>query len=265
MRDLTADERAIVAGGYWSDYEDDSWYSQRFALRDYYYGGGLRYYVDANGLETVVVNASRDEPSPYGMQFFWSPSGASSGSGGGGGAEQETPRDTPCVTDKPTKHANILDIHQAAINLKTSGHEKHGTANVEWMGLVWKMPGGGVNITETFSSWSDKEIRAEAVWKAIAKIPDGAIIVGALHSDPYGSRMSAPDWNFYNLVFGNPDSPKMIGEGSVLLANIGRGITADPNGLSYVYDMKTGKIHVYDKSDFGSDKEQCHVNQRGGG
>jgi hypothetical protein len=267
MRDLTADERAIVAGGYWSDYEDDSWdslRSQRLALRDYYYGGapgfGIKIETDANGLETVVVNASRIQ------MHFWSPSGVGNGGGGGGGGEeQETPRDTPCVTDKPTKHANILDIHQAAINLKTSGHEKHGTANVEWMGLVWKMPGGGVNITETFSSWSDKEIRAEAVWKAIAKIPDGAIIVGALHSDPYGSRMSAPDWNFYNLVFGNPDSPKMIGEGSVLLANIGRGITADPNGLSYVYDMKTGKIHVYDKSDFGSDKEQCHVNQRGGG
>jgi hypothetical protein len=48
------------------------------------------------------------------------------------------------------------------------------------------------------------------------------------------------------------------------VAQIGKGITADPNGLSYIYDKKTGNIHVYDRSDKGSDKQQCHVNNRGG-
>jgi hypothetical protein len=265
MRDLTADERAIVAGGYWSDYEDDSWYSQRFALRDYYFGGGPRYYVDANGLETVVVNASRDEASPYGMQFFWSPSGASSGNGGGGGEKSETPRDTPCVTDKPTEHGNILDLHKGAIDLKVKAYEKYGSGDWEHVGIVWKMPGGDVRTTEPFTSFNREAINAGEMWKAINQIPDGAIILGLFHSQPDNGKMSEKDWNAHHLLFGNPDSPKMIGDGNVLLSNTGRGITADPNGLSYVHDKSTGKIYVYDKSDMGKDKLECHVNERRGG
>lgn len=80
-------------------------------------------------------------------------------------------------------------------------------------------------------------------------------------------RMSDYDWSPYKLIFNNPGSPSMIARpGSFAITeSIGRGITADPNGLSYVYDMKSGKIHVYDRSDKDSDKVQCHVNDSKGG
>ena len=79
--------------------------------------------------------------------------------------------------------------------------------------------------------------------------------------------MSDSDWSAHKLIFNNPGSPSMIARpGSFAITeSIGRGITADPNGLSYVYDMKSGKIHVYDRSDKDSDKVQCHVNDSKGG
>lgn len=264
MRDLTAEEKAIVAGGYWSDYEEDNdWYSQRFAWRDYY--AGPRHYVDDNGRETVMAYGSRSAPDA-GVIVFFVPNGPGSGNGGGGGGgdEPDIPRDTPCVTDKPTKHGNILDIHQGAINLKAKAYNKYGTVDVEDMGIIWKMPGGEVRTTDAFSSWSRTHITAETMWKAIGQIPDGAIILGLYHSQPDSGKMSEKDWNAHKLLFGNPDSPMMIGEGLVLLAPIGRGITADPNGLSYVHDKSTGKIHVYDKSDKDKDKLECNINERPG-
>jgi proteasome lid subunit RPN8/RPN11 len=105
------------------------------------------------------------------------------------------------------------------------------------------------------------------VWEALDAIPDGAIILGIFHSQPDNGRMSDIDWNAYKSIFSDPGSPSMIARpGSFAITeSIGRGITADPNGLSYVYDMKSGKIHVYDKSDMGSDKVQCHVNNSNGG
>lgn len=75
--------------------------------------------------------------------------------------------------------------------------------------------------------------------------------------------MSSYDWSAHKVIFNNPDSPSMVPRPENIYAiteSIGRGITADPNGVSYVYDMKTGKIHVYDRSDMNSDTEQCHVN-----
>lgn len=264
MRELTADEREIVAGGWMVDeYEEgNDWYSQRFAWRDYYHGP-LRYYIDAKGRETVVAYGSRSES---GMPFFWNPTAPGSGNGGGGGGdEQDTPRDTPCVTDKPTKHGNILDIHQAAIDLKEKMPYHHSLTpgvTYEYFGFIWKMPGGSVQTTEPVTSELPNAVLARDVWEALDSIPDGAIILGVFHSQPDNGRMSDYDWTAHKVIFNNPDSPSMIARpGSyVITESIGRGITADPNGLSYVYDMKTGKIHVYDRSDMNSDKEQCHVN-----
>lgn len=261
MRDLTADERAIVAGGWFVDeYEEgNDW--------QYHFRGRPRSYIDENGNETVMAYGSRDEPSPYpyGMQFFWSPSSSGSGSGGGGGDEQDTPRDTPCVTDKPTKHGNILDIHQAAIDLKEKMPYHHSLTpgeKFEYFGVVWKLPGGTVQTTEPVTNGLPNEVRASAVWEALDSIPDGAIILGIFHSQPDNGRMSDHDWAAHKVIFNNSDSPSMIGRpySDTITESIGRGITADPNGLSYVYDMKTGKIHVYDRSDMNSDKEQCNVN-----
>lgn len=265
MRDLTADERAIVAGGWFVDeYEEgNDWHSQRSAWRDYYFGGRPRYYIDANGRETVVAYASRSES---GMPFFWNPNAPALGNGGGGGDDEpDTPRDTPCVTDKPAKHGNILDIHQAAIDLKEKIPETHSiTPGEKWeyFGVVWKLPGGAVQTTEPVTNGLPNEVRASAVWAALDSIPDGAIILGIFHSQPDNGRMSDDDWAAHKVIFNNPESPSMIARpySYTITESIGRGITADPNGLSYVYDMKTGKIHVYDRSDMNSDKEQCHVN-----
>jgi hypothetical protein len=239
MRKLSAVEELDVAGGY-------DWAGEvvAYGARPGFFGG-------------TFFNFAFEVPIPWDF--------VDGGSGGGGGEEPETPRDTPCVTDKPTKHDNILDIHKGAIDLKVKAYEKYGTADWEHVGIVWKMPGGDVRTTDAFSSFNRVAIEAGAMWDAIDQVPDGAIILGLFHSQPDNGKMSDKDWNAHRLLFGNPDSPRMIGDGNVLLSNIGRGITADPNGLSYVHDKSTGTIHVYDKSDMGKDKLECHVNERRGG
>jgi hypothetical protein len=243
MRELTADEREIVAGGWRSS----------------------DYLVDM--LDEVVAWGRRSPWADMPYFYFYNPGGAGSASGGGGGDgdEPDTPRDTPCVTDKPAKHGNILDIHQAAIDLKEKMPYHHSLTpgeKFEYFGVVWKLPGGSVQTTEPETSELRNAVRASAVWEALDSIPDGAIILGIFHSQPDNGRMSDDDWVAHKVIFNNPDSPSMIArpDSYTITESIGRGITADPNGLSYVYDMKTGKIHVYDRSDMNSDKEQCHVN-----
>jgi len=177
----------------------------------------------------------------------------------------DTVRDVSCVTDKPTKHGNIADIFQAAIDLKEKMPYHHNLTpglKFEYFGVVWKMPGGAVQTTEPTTSGKVDRVEAKAVWEALDSIPNGAIILGIFHSQPDNGIMSPTDWNAHKMIFNNPDSPSFIGKpGSFAISDsIGRGITSDPNGLSFVYDMSTGKIHVYDKSDKDSDKLQCQIN-----
>ena len=239
MRKLSAVEELDVAGGY-------DWAGEVVAhgTRSGYFG-------------PTFFNFAFELPIPWDF--------VDGGSGGGGGEEPETPRDTPCVTDKPTKHDNILDIHKGAIDLKAGIPENHSInpgEKWEYFGVVWKLPGGDVQTTKPVTSREVNFVLATAVWEALDAIPDDAIILGIFHSQPDNGRMSDDDWVAHKVIFNNPDSPSMIArkDSVSITESLGRGITADPNGLSYVYDMKTGKIHVYDKSDMDSDKVQCHVN-----
>lgn len=172
----------------------------------------------------------------------------------------EQPRETNCVTDKPADIA-IIDLHQAAIDLKFS-EKTGGMHRFENFALLFRMPGSSeIRVTTLQNDGHIASVGAAAVWAAADQLPANAVIVRMYHSDPYGSTMSPPDWRSYSALFGDPSSPRLLTD-SGLAAVIGRGITADPYGLSYVYDKSTGKIHVYDKSDVGSDQPQCHVNGR---
>lgn len=90
MRDLTIDEREIVAGGwnslYWLDDVDVT---------------GRRYYLED-------------------MSWFEAYLGGSSGEGGGGGGGEDSPEKPPeekCVGSQPSG-VSLSDMHKAAINLK---------------------------------------------------------------------------------------------------------------------------------------------------
>lgn len=274
MRDLTADERAIVAGGYWSDYEDDSWYSQRFALRDYYFGGGPRYYVDANGLETVVVNAPRDEPSPYGMQFFWSPSGAGYGNGGGGGETDKTPdvRDVTCIELKP-KVADLKAMHQLAVDAAksaplTSKETPWGTVSqraVEHGVLMYTLPGDPTVYPSERAIGTSTSIPNQEWYRVLNNMPAGAVIVGVWHSHPDALALPSGyvdypahggDWQFMKNLWAS-----RIGD-SLFTWRV------DPNAMLYITGAD-GKTYVYDKSDYNaqggmaSGSKSCPVNRNG--
>jgi len=257
MRNLTAEEWVVVSGGHPSE--------------------------SGHEMQEVTVNGKRirlrDPFSSMPLWFasYWShsplkPAGYDYSDGGWDPNESpdengdipDTVRDVSCVTDKPTKHGYI-DIFQAAIQLKEMmpfHHSVDPNKKFEYFGVVYKMPGGGVQVTIPETSSKEREIKPETVWKVLDTIPNGAIILGIFHSQPDSGIMSPTDWNAYKMFFNDPDSPRFLGKpGSFAISDsIGRGITADPNGLSFVYDMKTGKIHVYDKSDTDSDKEQCQIN-----
>lgn len=254
MRNLTAEEWVVVSGGHPSQTTET--------------------------LQEVVVNGQRvrwkGDP-PFWLNAAWwahAPVGARPADyrddyGGGGGEdspdeEQETPRDTPCVTDKPTGVA-LTDLHKAAIELKRA-EINTGNSLYEHAGLIYRIPGeDGVRWTFPVNTGSERGVSLAG---AVAQLIPGVVIVGMYHSQPVrdgnlSSIMSPQDWAEWSKIFDNPRNPTFTSL-SGLVSHMGKGITADPNGLSYIYDKKTGSIHVYDRSDKGSDKQQCHVNNRSG-
>ncbi len=168
MRNLTAEEWVVVSGGHPSE--------QDGGLQEVVVNGQRHQYRDPFSGVPWILFAQYWAHSSHGMR----PAGYYEDQGGGDSddEEQETPRDTPCVTAKPTEHGNILDLHKGAIDLKIKAYEKYGAADWEHVGFVWKMPGGDVRTTDAFTSFDRNEITAETVWAAINEIPDGAIILG---------------------------------------------------------------------------------------
>jgi hypothetical protein len=147
-----------------------------------------------------------------------------------------------------------------------TGHFRRNT-HYEHAALIYRLPGED-GVRWTFPTHNGSE---SGVWLAgaVAQLPPNAVIVGMYHSQPsrdgnLSSVMSSEDWAEWSKIFDNPDNPTITSLSGLVL-HIGKGITADPNGLSYIYDKKTGNIHVNDRSDKGSDKQQCHVNERRSG
>lgn len=256
MRNLTAEEWVVVSGGHPSQTTET--------------------------LQEVVVNGQRvrwkGDP-PFWLNAAWwahAPVGARPADyrddyGGGGGEdspdeEQETPRDTPCVTDKPTGVA-LTDLHKAAINLKAA-ELAAGNSFYENAALLYRMPGSS-EIKFTYPIHTGSESGVDSLRDAVKQLPDKAIIVGIYHSQPpregdASKVMSSGDWGAWGFIFNSPANPMYRDGNAILPTMMGRGITADPNGLSYIFDKSTGKIHVYDRTDQGSNKPQCAINGTGG-
>jgi hypothetical protein len=254
MRNLTAEEWVVVSGGHPSE--------QDGGLQEVTVNGQRHSYRDPFSVVPWILFAQYWAHVPYCMR----PAGYYEDQGGGDSddEEQETPRDTPCVTDKPTGVA-LTDLHKAAIELKRA-EVNPGNSYYEHAGLIYRVPGeDGVRWTFPVHNGSERGVSLAG---AVAQLIPGVVIVGMYHSQPprdgdVSSIMSPNDWAEWSNIFDNPSNPTFT-VSSGLVSHMGKGITADPNGLSYIYDKNTGNIHVYDRSDKGSYKQQCHVNNRGG-
>ena len=192
--------------------------------------------------------------------------------GGGDSAGEDTPPDTEepknpnCVGSQPSG-VSLSDMYKAAISLKAA-ELKAGNSFYENAALFYRMPGSS-EIKFTYPIHTGSESGVDSLRDAVKQLPDKAIIVGIYHSQPpregdASKVMSSGDWGAWGFIFNSPANPMYRDGDAILPTMMGRGITADPNGLSFVLDKSTGKIHVYDRTDQGSDKPQCAINGTGG-
>jgi hypothetical protein len=250
MRDLTVDERSLVAGAGRRGISTDGW------------GEPLP--------EVVVI----DKRPVYDPSWFVADLGGDFGGGGGEDSgdedtppDKEEPKDPKCVGSQPSG-VSLSDMHKAAINLKAA-ELAAGNSFYENAALLYRIPGSS-EIKFTYPIHTESESGVDSLRDAVKQLPDKAIIVGIYHSQPpregvASKVMSSGDWGAWGFIFNSPENPMYRdGKNAILPAMMGRGITADPNGLSYILDKSTGKIHVYDRTDQGSDKPQCAINGTGG-
>ena len=262
MRNLTAEEWMIVSGGHPSE--------QPGGLQEVTVEGRRYRFKDPHSGPPYWMNASYWASQPYGMR----PAGYHDDQGGGGeGSEDEdTPPDTEepknpkCVGSQPSG-VILSDMHKAAINLKAA-ELAAGNSFYENAALLYRMPGSS-EIKFTYPIHTGSESGVDSLRDAVKQLPDKAIIVGIYHSQPpregdASKVMSSGDWGAWGFIFNSSANPMYRDGNAILPTMMGRGITADPNGLSYIFDKSTGKIHVYDRTDQGSDKPQCAINGTGG-
>ena len=247
MRELTADERDIVAGGWRSsDYLDDM-------------------------LDEVVAWGRRSPWADMPYFYFYNPGGAGSASGGGGGGEADnTPdvRDVTCIELKP-KVADLKAMHQLAVTVAAlakgwdSTYKSMGLEPPEYGVLMYTLPGDSKVYASNAAVGEVHGIPNEQWREVLEKMPAGAVIVGVWHSHPgsalpsgFRDSSGGGDWGFMKNLWDGK-----IGDWPVLLR-------VDSNALMYITDS-AGKTYVFDKSDDNRDggvasgSKACPVNRGG--
>lgn len=165
---------------------------------------------------------------------------------GGGGPYEEMPaaKETPCVTASPDGYS-LAEINNVALYL--TGIIRAGNDD-EWeYGAVIYAHNGVIRFTGVVTQENPDQIHYP-----IDQIPDEAAILAVIHNHPevhtIDDRYPSPrDWNTFR---------QLTQTNSPLLS---RGITADPNMLTYIYSNQDWKTRVYDKDDVDNAAPQCSL------
>ena len=175
--------------------------------------------------------------------------------GGGGGSGPGDPEPeanpTPCVETSPAG-VSLQAMNNAALaasNAIAALDDEH----FEYGSIIWSL-NGIVSWTTPYTQNSDHDVN----WLGgLSEVPAGAVIVGIVHNHPdisnfvddripSGNLNPGFDWPHYNQLVDQDHPP-----------NFGRGITADPNALLYIYTNQDHKTHVYDNTDKNQDGPSC--------
>ena len=260
MRDLTADERAIVAGGWFVDEYEEENYNQ----------SGRRYGITMINGEVIVPG--KKMPIKLSMLGFWETgeTGSANDGGGGGGETDNTPdvRDVTCIDLKP-KVADLKAMHQLAVTVAAlakgwdSTYKSMGLEPPEYAVLMYTLPGDSTVYASNRADGKVDEIPNEKWYDVLEKMPAGALIVGVWHSHPgsalpsgFRDSSGGGDWGFMKNLWDGK-----IGEWPFTLR-------VDSNALMYITNNE-GKTYVFDKSDYNRDggvasgSNACPVNRGG--
>ena len=233
-------------------------------------GGGPENWVDANNNgvydagDSIVITGSA-----------FTRSGAGGGGGGGDWRELQsdsatlTPTDpdelraaeplpTPCVeTTFATPGVSLTDANRAAL-AASNVIAQQNDETYEYSSIIF-FYNGQVGFTEPFTNRSPDHVD----WlnaEILSNIPDGAVIVGVVHSHPDARETNdtipsnegaqggyTDDWMMYNQMVG------------MAVGTLPRGITVDSNMLLYIYSDEDRKTHVYDKTDKNESRTSCSL------
>ena len=159
---------------------------------------------------------------------------------------------TPCVeTTLVTSGATTAAANNAALAASNAIAALNDEA-YEYSSIVY-FSNGSTGFTTPWTNNLDDEVN----WVGgLARVPDGAVIIGIVHNHPDEGIMpstypSPNDWTSYGqLVNFNSDSDP---------TNLPRGITVDPNLLLYIYSNEDSKTHVYDSTDKNETATSCSL------
>lgn len=175
------------------------------------------------------------------------------GGGDGGGDSEPEANPTPCVEASPAG-VSLQAMNNAALaasNAIAARDDEH----FEYSSIIWSL-NGTVGSTTPYTNGLPGEVN----WLGgLSQVPAGAVIVGIVHNHPdrggatderipSGGLNGGDDWGHYNQLVDQDHAP-----------NFGRGITADPNALLYIYTNKDHKTHVYDNTDKNQINPGCSL------
>ena len=265
MRDLTADEREIVAGGWLVDEYEEENYNQ----------SGRRYGVTMINGEVIVSGKKKKMPIILPMLGFWDGGGTGSANGGGGGADIDaTPdvRDVNCIELKPNV-ADLKAMHQIAVDAaknaplvsQTTPWGTFSIRAVEHGVMMYTLPGDPKVYSSERAIGTPDYIPNDEWYRVLSKMPAGAVIVGLWHSHP--DKLALPS-GYYDHPTGGGDWQFMKNLWAGQIGDSLMPLRVDPNATLYITGAD-GKTYVYDKSDYNrqggmaSGSKSCPVNKNG--
>lgn len=230
LRLLMADELDLVAGG---DGED----------------------TDDNPVAEITVtgsyNAGAQPISPFSFGSYYYGGGYGTSTGPGGDQQMLPANDTPCVQAAPPALGQMNSMAKfvglaAIAKTQSTGHE--------FAAVIYRDFDGSLHESQMFEG----NDHSAPIYNAIHAIPQGATVVGWIHSHPTSSidqtmpshdQPDADDYEVLQSMFNNQASG----------AAAQRGYQIDPNVVTYIADANTGKVYAYDKNHVRTDTPGCHL------
>lgn len=204
----------------------------------------------------IIVTGTR--PKTYDPGTGGDPGTGTPGDGDGGGGESggdsgEPSSDDPGCVEAAPSGAPLSDINAAAKAAATAMQGKNDWNAYEYSAIIY-ISNGLVGVTTPYTDGLPDAVN----WLGhLSEVPDGATIVGIVHSHPdhTAARDTIPSGSGYNSGDDWDMYDRMIGFGD---NGLPRGIKVDENMLLYITsDEDGGKVHAYDNTDKNQTTSSC--------
>jgi hypothetical protein len=213
--------------------------------------------TDKNAIVITGVNVGYWTFEPIGFCGFNPSAQYSASNNGGGGGSAPIANATPCVeTNFTTSGVSIAGANNAALDASNK-IAALDDENYEYSSIVYSLNGVTWH-TDPYTDHLDDRVN----WVGnLNQVPDGAVILGIVHSHPdiSGITDTIPsgagseegiDWIQYKAIVNWNQTHDTAHD-------FPRGITVDPNMLLWLYSNEDHKTHVYDNTDKSDTSPSC--------